>query len=192
MKMLIIYNVVTTEFWLRTLLIYVIFFRVLNFTVFKKVWKKWMWNDSPAFQSQHKWRRSWRWADRRTAEPVDRRRNFSAKHCGGWYTNGRGIHGVCHTDLKGLDKSPEQRSNAFAFTEQLDQPQHSKQAEEGDGHFSTFTFALKRKTHRNKNTRLSDKCEPSCVCTYLLVPIQNLQYLVAKFSRLTSPWPPPP
>lgn len=35
MKMLIIYNVVTTEFWLSTLLIYVIFFRVLNFTVFK-------------------------------------------------------------------------------------------------------------------------------------------------------------
>lgn len=231
MKMFIIYNVVTIEFWLSTFLIYVFFFfRVAGFKSYTCVfpetsmylwfsvghirdhfllqqkvlshsysdcdynpsieqrinsmtqitansllhatqrtheslclrwrsvschsptdWKKWMWRDSPAFQSQHKWRRSWRWGDLRTAEPVDSRRDFSEKRCGGWYTNRREIHGVCHTDLKGLDKSPEQRSNAFAFTEQLDQPQHSKQAEEGDGHFSTFTFALKQK-HTERKT----------------------------------------
>lgn len=53
------------------------------------------------------------------------------------------------TDLKGLDERPKESSDAFAFTEQLDQPQHSEQAEEGDGHFPTFSFALQPATASN-------------------------------------------
>lgn len=53
------------------------------------------------------------------------------------------ISGECLTDLEGLDKGPEERSDAFAFAEQLHQPQHAEQAEEGDGHFPTFPFALR-------------------------------------------------
>lgn len=43
--------------------------------------------------------------------------------------------------LEGLDEGPEERPNAFSFTEQLNQPQHSEQTKEGDGHLSAFPFA---------------------------------------------------
>lgn len=59
-----------------------------------------------------------------------------------------------HTDLEGLDKSPEEGPNAFAFTEQFDQPQDSEQTEEGDGHFPTLTFTLEQESvFRQKNIR---------------------------------------
>lgn len=45
-------------------------------------------------------------------------------------------------DLERLDKSPEERSNALSFAEQLHQPQDSEQTEERDGHLSTLSFTL--------------------------------------------------
>lgn len=52
------------------------------------------------------------------------------------------IYETFFSHLQGLDKSPEERSDALSFTEQFDQPQDSEQSEEGNWHFSTFTFAL--------------------------------------------------
>lgn len=54
-----------------------------------------------------------------------------------------------HTDLEGLDKSPEEGPNAFAFTEQFDQPQDSEQTEERDGHFPALTFTLEQETKKH-------------------------------------------
>lgn len=50
------------------------------------------------------------------------------------------------TDLEGLDKSPEEGSDALSFAEQFDQPQDSEQTEECDGHFSTFSFTTTLET----------------------------------------------
>lgn len=49
----------------------------------------------------------------------------------------------CHmvADLQGLDKGPEERADSFSFAEKFHQTQNSEQAEEGDGHFATFSFA---------------------------------------------------
>lgn len=90
---------------------------------------------------------------------------FISKHWVGWNIAWSEISCWRYTDLKGLDKSPEERSNAFSFTEQFHQPQNSEQAEERDGHFSTFTFALKRNKYSDKQKQGVDLYTP---CRYYL------------------------
>lgn len=115
---------------------------------------------------------------------------FISKHWVGWNIAWCQIRCWCCTDLKGFDKSPEERSDAFSFTEQFHQPQNSEQAEECDGHFSTFTFALKQNEYSDKQKHGVDLY---MLCRYyLVVAIYNMLCVVTLFSSLTSPWPPPP
>ena len=68
------------------------------------------------------------------------------------------------TDLKGLDESPEQCSNALPFAEQFDQSQDSERAEESDGHFAAFftsTLGWKKRIKRKFRTQKFRKYRPA-------------------------------
>lgn len=95
------------------------------------------------------------------------------------------------TDLQRLDKSPEEGSNAFSFAEQLHQPQDSKQTEESDGHFSTFSFTLDTKTCLDNN-RYKSIYVTVCYKSDTSLNTKPQTHLELRRWTLTSPWPPPP